>query len=145
MIRLTYSTRTGTFYSALGFTYECKGPGALLSLPHDGHREYIMREKAFEEYIRDNVGSWFDWSKNQKLPVDRMEDLILVTECTLVKLWAAAAFIGRSGMASIALVPPSQDLSEQSFELRNFEGDVAHNFSYFDSVRFFSFRLLALR
>ena len=104
-----------------------------------------MREKAFEEYIRDNVGSWFDWSKNQKLPVERMEDLILVTECTLVKLWAAAAFIGRSGMASIALVPPSQDLSGQSFELRNFEGDVAHNLSYFDSVRFFSFCLLALR
>lgn len=96
-----------------------------------------MREKAFEEYIRDNVGSWFDWSKNEKLPVERMEDLILVTECTLVTLWAAAAFIGRSGTAKIALVPPSQDLSGQSFELGNIEGDVAHNCSYFDSVHFF--------
>jgi len=102
-----------------------------------------MREKAFEEYIRDNVGSWFHWSKTEKLPVERMEDLNLVTECTLVTLWAAAAFIGRSETAKIALLPPSQDLSGQSFEFRNFEGDVTHNCSYFDSVRF-SFRLLAL-
>ena len=96
-----------------------------------------MREKAFEEYIRDNVGSWFDWSKKQKLPVDRMEDLILVTECTLVKLWAAAAFIGRSETAKIALVSSLEDSSGPSFEFRNFGGDVAHNCSYFDSVRFF--------
>jgi len=74
-----------------------------------------MREKAFEEYI----------------------DLILVTECTLVTLWTAAAFIGRSGTAKIALVPPSQDLSGQSFEVSNFEGDVAHKCSFLDSVRCF--------
>jgi len=98
-----------------------------------------MREKPFEEYIRDNVGSWFDWSRNEKLPAERIEDLILVTECTLVTLSTAVAFIGRSGTAKIALVPPSQDLSGQSFELSNFEGDVAHNCSYLDSVRFFFF------
>ena len=96
-----------------------------------------MREKAFEEYIRDNVGSWFDWSKNQKLPVERMEDLILVTECTLVTLWAAVAFIGRSETAKIALIPQPQDSSGQSFEFRNFEGDVPRNCSYFESVGFF--------
>ena len=96
-----------------------------------------MREKAFEEYIRDNVSSWFDWSKKQKLPVDRMEDLILVTECTLVELWAAAAFIGRSETAKIALVSSPEDSSGPSFEFRNFGGDVAHNCSYFDSVRVF--------
>jgi hypothetical protein len=111
-----------------------------LFLPHDGQREYIIREKAFEKYIRDNVGSWFNWSKNENLPVERMEDLILVTECTLVTLWAAAAFIGRSESAQFALVPQPQDSSGQSFEFRNFEGDVAHNSSYFDSVRFFPFR-----
>jgi len=96
-----------------------------------------MREKAFEKYIRDNVGSWFDWSKNQNLPVERMEDLILVTECTLVTSWAAAAFIGRSETAKIALVPQPQDLSGQCFEFTNVEGDVAYNCSYFESVRFF--------
>ena len=104
-----------------------------------------MREKAFEEYIRDNVGCWFDWSKNEKLPVERMEDLILVTGCTLVTSWATAAFIGRSEAAKIALVPPLQELSGQSFEFSNFEGDVAHNCSYFDSVRsFVPFTHLAL-
>ena len=108
-----------------------------MSLPHDGHRESLVREKASEEYIRDNASSWFDWSRNEKLRVDRMEDLILVTECTLVTLWTAAAFIGRSGTAKVALVPPSQDLSGQSFEVSNFEGDVAHNCSFSDSVRFF--------
>jgi len=108
-----------------------------LSFPHDGHREYIMREKAFEKYIRDNVGSWFDWSKNENLPVERMEDLILVTECTLGTLWAAVAFIGRSGTAKVALVPQPQDSSGQSFEFRNSEGDVARNCGYFDSVGFF--------
>jgi len=96
-----------------------------------------MREKAFERYIRDNIGGWFDWSKNNDLPVERMEDLILVTECTLVTLWAAAAFIGRSETAKTALVPQPQDSSGPSFEFRNFEGDVAHNCGYFDSVRFF--------
>ena len=96
-----------------------------------------MREKAFEKYIRDNIGSWFDWSKNNDLPVQRMEDLILVTECTLVTLWAAAAFIGRSETAKTTLVPQPHDSSGPSFEFRNFEGDVAHNCSYFESVRFF--------
>jgi len=66
-----------------------------------------------------------------------MEDLILVTECTLVTLWAAAAFIGRSEKAKTALVPQPQDSSGQCFEFRNFEGDVTHNCSYFESVRFF--------
>jgi len=91
-----------------------------LSLPHDGHREYIMREKAFEKYIRDNVGSWFDWSRNEDLPVERMEDIILVTDCTLVTLWAAAAFIGRSETAKTALVPQPQDSSGPSFEWAKF-------------------------
>ena len=109
-------------------------------LPHDGQREYIIREKAFEKYTRDHVGSWFDWSKKENLPVERMEDLILVTECTLVTLWAAAAFIGRSESAQFALVPQLQVSSGPSFEFRNFEGDVAHNCSYFDSVRFFPYR-----
>ena len=124
-------------HSADGVTYECKGPGALLSLPHDGRRESLTCKKALEKYIRDNVDSWFDWSKNEDLPVECMEDLILVTECTLVTLWAAAAFTGRSESAKCAMVTPSQDLSGQGFEFSNSEGDVTHNCSYFDSVRFF--------
>ena len=115
-----------------------------MSLPHDGQREYIIREKVFEKYIRENVRNWFDWSKNENLLVERMEDLILVTECTLVKLWAAVAFIGRSGSARTAPVLQPQASSGKSFEFRNFAGDVAHKCSYFDSVRFFPFRLQTL-
>lgn len=57
----------------------------LLSTPHDGHREDVIRLKVFEDYIRDNVASWFDWSQKKLngLDVERMEDLILVTGCTL--------------------------------------------------------------
>jgi hypothetical protein len=50
----------------------------------------------FEDYIRDNVVSWFDWSKRIGLGVERMEDLILVTGCTLVKSWGVTAFVDRS-------------------------------------------------
>jgi len=95
-----------------------------------------MRTKAFEDYIRDNVVSWFNWSKNQKLPVDAMEDLILVTGCTLVDSWAAVAFLGRSGSAEISLVAQTFDRSDRSFECSNIQGDVIRHCSYFDFVRF---------
>ena len=63
-----------------------------MSLPHGGHREDVIRTKVFEDYIRDHVVSWFNWAQKNKLGVERMEDLILVTGCTLVTSWAAAAF-----------------------------------------------------
>jgi hypothetical protein len=103
-----------------------------------------MRIKAFEKYIRDNVVSWFEWSKIKDLPVERMEDLILVTGYTLVDSWAAAAFVGRSETAEISLVARTRDMSERSFECSNVQGDVTHHCSYFDSVRFPLFRLLAV-
>ena len=65
--------------------YQCGAQhrGALLSLPHKGHRKDVIHIKVFEDYIRDNVDNWFRWSKKMKLPVEHMEDLILVTGCTL--------------------------------------------------------------
>jgi len=129
--------------SAKGFTYRCQGSGALLSLPHDGHEEDVIRRKAFEKYIQDNVASWFEWSKNKDLPVEHMEDLILVTGCTLVDSWAAAAFVGRSETAEISLVAQTRDESERSFECSNIRGDVTHHCGYFDLVCFPLFRVLA--
>ncbi|KAI9510675.1 hypothetical protein F5148DRAFT_542386 [Russula earlei] len=38
-----------------GVRYQCRGQGALLSLPHDGDRKDVIRTKVFEDYIRDNV------------------------------------------------------------------------------------------
>ena len=80
--------------------------------------------------------SWFNWSKSQKLPVDVMEELILVTGCTLVDSWAAVAFVGRSESAEISLVAQTPDRSDRSFEVGDFEGDVTQHCSYFDSFRF---------
>ncbi|KAI0285681.1 hypothetical protein BC826DRAFT_1178973 [Russula brevipes] len=77
---------------AEGLTYKCWGVGAFLSLPADAVREDVLRMKVFEDYIRDNVASWFAWSQKIGLGVERMEDLILVTGCTLAKSWAIAAF-----------------------------------------------------
>lgn len=122
-------------HSAEGITYECQGPGALLSLPHSGHREDVIRPKVFQEYIRDNVVSWFDWSQRNGLGVERMEDLILVTGCTLVTSWAAVAFLGRIGTAEISLVQ-TPDRSETSFEFNNIRGNVTQHCSSFDSVCF---------
>jgi hypothetical protein len=118
-----------------GVTYQCRGPGALLSIPHDGRREDVIRPKVFEDYIRDNVDSWFEWSKKIGVRIERMEDLILVTGCTLVPSWASATFLGRSETAQISLVQ-LPDKSERSFEFRNIRGDVARHCSRLDPVRF---------
>jgi hypothetical protein len=116
-------------------TYQCRGPGAILSLSHDGRREDAIRLKVFEDYIRDNVDSWFEWSKKIGLPVEHMEDLILVTGCTLATSWATAAFLGRSETTQISLVD-TPDKSERCFEFRNIQGDVARHCSRSCPVRF---------
>ena len=77
--------------------YLCKRrQGALLTLPYDGLRQDVIRTKVFEEYIRDHVDSWFSMAQNNMLDVERMEDLILVTGCTLVTSWGVAAFVDNS-------------------------------------------------
>ena len=118
-----------------------------------------MRTGVFEEYIRDNVDSWFSWSQKHGFrEVERMEDLILVTGRTLVHSWAAAAFPGRTKTAEISLFQtpklaqtlaqaqtptlaqtpaPDQMLakSESSFEFSDRRGDVERHCSRFDPVR----------
>ena len=80
----------------------------------------------FEDYIRDNVVSWFEWSKKMSLGVERMEDLILVTGCTLATSWAAVAFLDRSGTAEISLVHMPHE-GEGCFAFSNIRGDVARH------------------
>ena len=114
-------------------TYNCSGSGALLFIPHDGHSEDVIRTKVFEDYIRNNVASWFDWSQKNGLDVKRMEDLILITGCTLVTSWAAAAFMGRSRAAEVSLIErPHQN--GISMDFNSFRGDVARHCSSFDPV-----------
>ena len=125
---------------AKGQTYKCRARrrGALLSLPHGGHREDVIRKKAFEEYIRDHVVDWFIWAQDNKLSVDRMEDLILVTGCTLVTSWAAAAFDDYAmpvDATSISLDARKFDRGGAKFIWRNIRGNVEYHNSHIDSVR----------
>ncbi len=123
----------------MGQTYECwaRSQGALLSLPHGAHSEDVIRTKLFEDYIRDNVDCWFRWSKKAGLPVENMEDLILVTGCTLATAWAAAAFdsnVSRdSDVTTISLEARKSDCGGAQFFWRNINGSVAHHHS--DPVR----------
>ncbi|KAH9998737.1 hypothetical protein BJV77DRAFT_709733 [Russula vinacea] len=48
---------------AEGVTYKFRNRGALLSLPTGGRRKDVIRTKAFEDYIRDNVVSWYTWAR----------------------------------------------------------------------------------
>jgi hypothetical protein len=85
-------------------TYLCnKKYGALLMLPYDGAHEDIIRTRPFEDYIRDNVDFWLSFAQRNHLGVNCMEDFILVTGCTLVTSWGAAAFIDNPADAEVEL------------------------------------------
>ncbi|KAN0136358.1 hypothetical protein V8E53_005726 [Lactarius tabidus] len=85
-------------------SFRCKKKlGAFLSLPFDGYREDVIRTKAFEDYIRDHCESWFAFAQRNRLDVQRMEDIILVSGCTLVTAWAAGAFVDNNLDSDITL------------------------------------------
>ncbi len=123
----------------MGQTYECwaRSHGALLSLPHGARSQDVIRTKLFEDYIRDNVDSWFRWSRKRGFPVENMEYLILVTGCTLATSWAAAAFDGTmsrdSDATTISLEARKFDGGGAQFFWRNSRGSVELHHS--DSVR----------
>ena len=82
--------------------------------------------------------SWFTWAQNNKLGVERMEDLILVTGCTLVTSWAAAAFDDYTmpvDTTSISLDAQKSDRGRAEFIWRNVRGNVEYHNSHFDPVR----------
>jgi hypothetical protein len=98
----------------------------------------VIRTKVFEDYIRDNVVSWFDWSRERGLPVERMEDLILVTGCTLVTSWAAAAFDNYTtsvDATSISLHAQTFVHGGAQFYWSNIRGNVEYQSSHLGPVR----------
>ena len=127
-------TNSAYFLRTEGVTYVCRGRGALLSLPHGGHREDVIHIKVFEKYIRDHVVSWFNWSKEIGLPVDRLEDLVLVYGCTLVTSWAAAAFDDYIGDAQFSLTSRTLDNGGANFIWRNIRGTVEYHDSRLESL-----------
>ena len=132
----------------MGQMYQCKARrrGALLSLPYGGTREDVVRTKAFKNCIKDNVDNWFRWSKKMELPVEHMEDLILVTGCTLVTSWAAAAFDDRmpvdSDATTISLEARKSGGGAQ-FIWRNVRGGVEYHNSRFNPVRCLGYAFLS--
>ena len=132
----------------MGQTYECwaQSHGALLSLPHGARSEDVIRTKLFEDYIRDNVDNWLRWTKKEGLPVENMEDLILVTGCTLAKSWAVAAFDGTTSRdedtTTISLEARKSDGGGAEFFWRNMRGSVAYRHN--DSVCSLAYFFLAV-
>ena len=84
--------------------------------------------------------SWFTWAQENELDVERMEDLILVTGCTLVTSWAVAAFddytVPVDDMATaISLHAQKFHRGGAQFFWRNVCGNVEYQNSLFDPVR----------
>lgn len=106
-----------------------------MSLPHGGSREDAVQMKIFEKYIQDNVVNWFTWAQKNQLGVERMEDLILVSGCTLVTTWAAAVFTDHTMNAEISLASRTLSNGGASFVWSNVRGPIVHHNSRFDPVR----------
>ena len=118
-----------------GVTYRFRNCGALLSLPSGGHHEDVIRAQVFEDYIQGYVNSWFTWAQKNRLGVERVEELILVSGCTLVTSWAAAAFVDDTMDAEITLASRTLNDGRASFVWSNIRGRVSYHNSRFEPVR----------
>ena len=125
----------------MGQMYECQAQshGALLFLPHGARSEDVVGIKFFEDYIKNNVDNWLRWSKKEGLPVENIEDLILVTGCTLAKSWGAAAFDGTTSgdedTTAIFLEALKFNGGGARFIWDNIRGNVKYHNSNSDPVR----------
>ena len=105
-----------------------------MSLPNGGHREDVIRTEVFRDYIRDHIANWFNWAQDNKLGVERMEELILVSGCTVVASWAAAAFVDDTTDAKISLASRTLSNGGVSFVWSKIQGNVDYHNSRFDPV-----------
>ena len=110
-------------------TYKFRNRGAVLSLPNGGHREDIIptQKKVFEDYIRAHIVNWFTWAQNNKLGVERMEELILVTGCTWVTSWAVAVFVDNNIEVEITLASKPVSDGGAMFVWSNIRGRVEYH------------------
>ncbi|KAF8474351.1 hypothetical protein DFH94DRAFT_695423 [Russula ochroleuca] len=98
----------------------------------EGYREDAIRLRMFSDYIRDNADIWFNWSRSVDLPVERMDDLILVTGCTMVNSWAAAVFDDYNADAQVSLGSKILNNGGASFVWNNIRGTVEYHDSQLD-------------
>lgn len=90
----------------------------------------------FESYLQDHVVSWFNWAQKNNLAVDRMEELIFVTGCTLVTSWAAAVSVYNNQEGEVSLASRMFTNGSTDFVWSNIRGPVVYHNSHFDAVRF---------
>ena len=107
-----------------------------MSLPNGGYHEDVIRAQAFEDYIQHHVDSWFTWARKNRLDAERVEELILVSGCTLVTSWAAATFLDDTMDAEISLTSRTLKNGGATFVWSNIRGRVSHHNSRFEPVRF---------
>ena len=88
--------------------------------------------KVFEKYIRDHAVNWFNWSRDIGLPVERMEDIVLVYGCAMVTSWAAAAFDDYAAEAQVSLTSRTPNNGGTSFIWSNIRGTVEFHNSQLD-------------
>ena len=90
----------------------------------------------FENYLQDHVVSWFNWAQKNNLGVERMEELIFVTGCTLVTSWAAAVSVYNNQEAEISLTSRMFSNVGTDFVWSHIRGPVVYHNSHFDAVCF---------
>ena len=73
--------------------------------------------------------------KKSRLGVVRMEDLVLVSGCTLVTSWAVAAFLDDTMDAEISLASRTLNNGGASFVWSNIRGRVFYHNSRLEPVR----------
>ena len=78
--------------------------------------------------------SWFNWAQKNSLGVERMEELILVTGCTLVASWAAATLVDNTMEGEISLASRTLNNGGASFVWSNIRGPMVFHNSHFDPV-----------
>jgi hypothetical protein len=95
-----------------------------LQVPRGGLRQVVIQTKIFEKYAGEHLAGWFHWSMVRGLPIERMEDLVLIYGCALVTSWAAVAFDNFATGARVSLASRTLKNGEASFIWSNIYGTV---------------------
>ena len=112
-----------------------------MSLPDGGYREDVICREPFENFFRNHINEWLTKAKDYGF-VERMEDLIFVSGCTLVTSWAAAVSMDHTLEADISLASMKLSDGGTGFVWSNIRGPVVYHNSVFDPVSFPRLRLL---
>ena len=80
------------------------------------------------------MDSWFSFAQRRGLGVERMQDIVLVTGCTLVTSWGAAAFMSSTLSAEVSLKTQAFDGGGASFDWSEIRPSVVFHNSHQVSI-----------